>query len=581
MRLKKHIIVIIIACLSIALIGLVTIQILILGQAVRMTNQTFSSNVNGALASVVEKLETQEKLNRALGMTLNTSGKDTLYLKKVVKTEGDTSTKQTQMLLLKTRKDNHRVKLDKDQLMFRLDKSQRVRLSGLNEQREETLVYIDEIRNAGPQVIQLDKLNIAKNQILKLSLDNTDYYISLRKPHGSIIPGHVTDNFDRRLLMDKVLEQAFRFNPSPIEDRIDVLGLDSMVMTTLLEFGLPSECAYGILSAENDSVILAKPVNLNKQLILSPFRTRLFPHDVFDSTSDLVFHFPNQRWLLLRSAGPLAIITLIFIMVIIACFIIVLRMLFAQRHLSEMLRDFINNMTHEFKTPLSTISLASEAMTSSDVIKDKKRLKKFGKIIGDESARMHKQVEKILEMAALEKEDVELNRTHVDIHSLIRDVVAKFSVRIQHGKGTIELNLKTSNFMVHGDALHLENMLYNLLDNAVKYTKENPEIHILSENEKNGIRISVRDNGLGLTPDQQKHIFDKYYRVSTGNVHDVKGFGLGLSYVKLMVEAHGGIVRVSSTQGKGSVFEIFLPTVKNFEPPDREAVHSSKTKDSR
>lgn len=581
MKLKKHIVFIIIGCLSIALISLVYIQILLFRQAVKLTTRTFTQNVSSALNSAVEKLETQEKLNRALKMTMDKETDDPQYSKKLVKAKGDTSAKQSRMLLFKTSKDNHKVELEKDRLRFRLDKSHRVRLSGLDEQGKETLVYLDETRHAGPQSIQLDELNIAKNQMLKLSLDNTAYYILLRQQYNVIIPGNTTDNFDRRLLIDKVVEQAFQFDPGPIENRIDVSTLDSVVTTTLSEFGLPTECAYGILSAKNDSIIVAKPAHLSKQLSLSRFRTRLFPHDVFDSASDLAFHFPNQRWLLFQAAGPSAIITLIFILVIIACFIIMLRILFAQRYLSQMLGDFIDNMTHEFKTPISTISLASETMTSSEVITDKKRLKKFGKIIGDESARMHKQVEKILEMAALEKGEVELNLTTVDIHSLIREIVAKFSIRIKHGKGRIDLDLNASDFMVPGDALHLENILYNLLDNAVKYTKESPKIRIQSWNRKNGIQISIQDNGIGLSPDQQKHVFDKYYRVPTGNVHDVKGFGLGLSYVKLMVEAHGGIIGVKSSPGEGSVFQILLPTERIDTSTDRIIFYPSKTKDAK
>lgn len=568
MKLNKYIILFIIAGMSASLIGLVTVQFFLLRRAIKMTNRTFTQNVNGALNSVVEKLETRETLHSALRIGMNPAGDSLRHVGFLTYTGSDSSTNQKKKLLFKTAKDSYQVQLDGDRVDFRLDKSLRVRLSVVDENDNLNSVLMDEIKPMGSHTILLDGYKLAEDQRLLLTLNDTAYHIFLSQPPNLPLSFDPSVNFDRRLLLDKVLDQVFRFHSVPILDRIDTAVLDSIVPSTLMEFGLQTGCSYGILSVEKDSVIIAEPAHLSGLLRTSSFRTRLFPHDVISSAYDLAFYFPNQKGMLLRTAGPSAVVSLIFILVIIACFIAVLKILFAQHRFSGVLRDFINNMTHEFKTPITTISLAGETLTRSEVMTNQKRLERYSKIIRDESDRMRKQVEKILEMASLEKGDVELDRTDVDIHKLIRKTISNFQIRVKHVKGRVHTDLQASAFTVFGDALHLKNIFTNLLDNALKYTNRSPDIHIQTRNETNGIRISVQDNGIGLSSDQQKRVFDKYYRVPTGNVHNVKGFGLGLSYVKLLVEAHSGAIGVRSSPGEGSVFEIILPASNREDLPE-------------
>jgi two-component system phosphate regulon sensor histidine kinase PhoR len=268
---------------------------------------------------------------------------------------------------------------------------------------------------------------------------------------------------------------------------------------------------------------------------------------------------------LFKQLGLSAFSTLFFIAVIVFCFIYVIRAIFAQRRISRVLVNFINNMTHEFKTPISTIFLASEALTKPAVLKEKSRLKRYGKIIQDESSRMRDQVEKILEMAALEEGDFEFNITSVDVHELIREAVDGFSLAVEKRNGILSVELGAGSHLIEGDAVHVRDVIHNLLDNAMKYTRENPEIVISTTNDADWIQLAIQDNGIGLRPEEQKRVFDKYYRVPTGNVHDVKGFGLGLNYVKLIVEGHKGTVSVKSEPGRGSVFTITLPLSKQTE----------------
>lgn len=222
--------------------------------------------------------------------------------------------------------------------------------------------------------------------------------------------------------------------------------------------------------------------------------------------------------------------------------------------------DFINNMTHEFKTPIATISLASDSILSPSILENKDKVTRFINIIKQENKRMLSQVEKVLQMAQIEKENVELKFNAVNLHETIEDAVINAELKIQAKGGTIQTVLMSQNPIIEADQIHISSIINNLLDNAEKYTPEHPEIVITTRDVKGGIEFDVSDNGIGMTKDALKLIFEKFYRVHTGNVHDVKGFGLGLSYVKAMVDAHHGKIFVKSEPGKGSIFTIYLPS---------------------
>lgn len=222
--------------------------------------------------------------------------------------------------------------------------------------------------------------------------------------------------------------------------------------------------------------------------------------------------------------------------------------------------DFINNMTHEFKTPIATISLASDSILSPSILENKEKVTRFINIIKQENKRMLSQVEKVLQMAQIEKENVELKFNAVNLHETIEDAVINAELKIQAKGGTIQTVLLSQNPIIEADQIHISSIINNLLDNAEKYTPEHPEIVITTRDVKGGIEFDVSDNGIGMTKDALKLIFEKFYRVHTGNVHDVKGFGLGLSYVKAMVDAHHGKIFVKSEPGKGSIFTIYLPS---------------------
>jgi len=259
----------------------------------------------------------------------------------------------------------------------------------------------------------------------------------------------------------------------------------------------------------------------------------------------------------------MVIVSIVFTTIIVLAFAVTVRTLFNQKKLSEIKSDFINNMTHELKTPLATISLAIDALTNEKVIHDADKIKIYSSMIKEENKRMNKQVEKILQAARLEKEEIKLNIQRLDTHQIINKVADNIILQIQEKKGTIRLYLTATNPVIEADEVHFSNIIFNLLDNAMKYSQEPPHIEVLTLNTGNGmLSIKIKDNGIGMDKETQSRIFEKFYRAHTGNLHNVKGFGLGLSYVKAIVDAHDGKIRVESTPGKGSTFTVILPTLQ-------------------
>jgi two-component system phosphate regulon sensor histidine kinase PhoR len=274
---------------------------------------------------------------------------------------------------------------------------------------------------------------------------------------------------------------------------------------------------------------------------------------------------PNVKTIVLRSLRWNISVSILFTLLIVAAFYLTLRTMLQQKKIGDMKNDFINNMTHEFKTPLATISLAVDAMRNDKVIKDPAKLGYFSSIIKEENQRMNRQVETILKASQFEQKEVELNWKPVSLHATIQQVVENFKLQLEHAGGHITLFLRAHSDIVHADEVHLANLLNNLVDNAVKYARENvpPQLQIDTLATDHEIVLRVEDNGLGMNRDTLKRIFDKFYRAHTGNQHNVKGFGLGLSYVKSVITALGGKIKAESTLGKGSVFIIELPLYRD------------------
>ncbi len=299
------------------------------------------------------------------------------------------------------------------------------------------------------------------------------------------------------------------------------------------------------------------------ELYATPYKVKLFPNDYLGETYFLSVHFPNQKGYLLGSMWGLLTISTLFLLIIIGAFSFTINTIVKQKKLSVIKNDFINNMTHELKTPISTISLACEALTDSAVEKSKGMRSNFIEKIRQENRRLGLLVENVLKSALWDKGEFKLDKSQEDIHEII-DVVGKsFDLKAQEKNAQITYVLDAPHHVVLADKVHITNALYNLLDNALKYSKENPIIKVGTTNSHNKLIIYVEDNGIGISKENQKKIFEKFYRVPTGNVHDVRGFGLGLNYVQEIVSRHEGQIRMDSSPGNGSRFEIELPITEN------------------
>ena len=274
---------------------------------------------------------------------------------------------------------------------------------------------------------------------------------------------------------------------------------------------------------------------------------------------------PNSSGVVLKELRWRIFIAGIFTLIIFAAFYLTVNTMLRQKKLSEIKNDFINNMTHEFKTPLATISLAVDAMKNDKVIGDREKLNYFSSIIKEENQRMNRQVETILKAALLDKQEVNLMLKPTHVHDVIKDIADNFILQLNDKNGKVEMDLEATNDLIEADEVHFPNLINNLIDNSVKYAKEDvpPEIKISTAANGKNMTIRLEDNGIGMAKETVKRIFEKFYRAHTGNVHNVKGFGLGLSYVKTMVDAHGGHIKVDSMPGKGSTFTLELPLKKS------------------
>lgn len=276
----------------------------------------------------------------------------------------------------------------------------------------------------------------------------------------------------------------------------------------------------------------------------------------------LVVIVPHQKTLILKGITWFILGAILFTLIITTAFFITIRTLIKQKKLSEIKSDFINNMTHEFKTPLATISLAVDALKNEKVTGDKEKTNYFTGIIKEENKRMNKQVETILQAALLDKQKVELNLKKLSGHAMITTALNNITLPVQDKQGKLIIELDAENDMIMADEVHFTNLVNSLLDNSVKYSKEHLVLKLTTSNTAHNLKIKIEDNGIGMNKETLHRIFEKFYRAHTGNIHNVKGFGLGLSYVKTMVEAHNGSIKAESTLGKGSCFTITLPLAR-------------------
>ncbi len=348
--------------------------------------------------------------------------------------------------------------------------------------------------------------------------------------------------------------------PYEIEEKLKKAFESNGIKEIPFEFAISSTVGlntYELKSAKLMKVIL-DTVNY-KQFI---FPLQIPTGSDFESLAPeetMILVVPDIKASIFRQLRWLMIGAVFFTLTICSAFFVTVNALLRQKKTSEIKNDFINNMTHEFKTPLATISLAVDALRNEKVLQDREKMGYFSGIIKEENKRMNKQVETILQASLMDRQEIQLNRVPMHVHEVINNVLENFQLQLDDRGGKALLQLNAGVDLIKADEVHFTNLIFNLIDNAVKYSKENLVIKIATINTGKYIQVRIEDNGIGMNKETQKRIFEKFYRAHTGNVHNVKGFGLGLSYVKTMVDAHGGRIKVDSTTGKGTTFIIDMP----------------------
>ena len=494
----------IIALMSLAMLGLIGLQFYWITTTITLNKSRFKQNVHQALEKVAQRLEKHEAIY-------------------VMKSSADQMS---------------------GQLMNKLDSITRAQ----NAARSMTYELQFEVKNG----------MLSGSQSTELILQPmTKYDIRDAKTAWE---EHKRRQMNKSQIVSVIAEKLFFQNQEkPIQQRTSRPVIDSILREEMHNKGITLDYDFAVFNHPQKQWYFASPTTSSECLLETNYSTKLFPNDMRLPENVLCVYFPKESKYLMGKMAMILSSSIIFIGVIILCFAAAIYTIIRQKKVSEVTNDFINNMTHEFKTPIATISLAREFLQDVSVQQNQEKTNRYLGVIADESKRLSSQVEKVLQAAKLDRKDFKLNLKSLDLHQIIEKVIRNSAVQVENRGGKIFTDLQAEQTIIQGDQVHITSIISNLLDNANKYSPNTPRIEVQTQNVAGGIEIKFIDEGQGIPKKVMNKIFDKFYRVPTGNVHNVKGFGLGLSYVKSIVEAHNGTISVDSEIGKGSVFTIRLP----------------------
>ncbi|SEF91087.1 sensor histidine kinase [Parabacteroides chinchillae] len=366
------------------------------------------------------------------------------------------------------------------------------------------------------------------------------------------------------LIEEVILNILSTASLKPIEERIDFKKLNNYLKTEFINNGLNLPFVFSVINKDGNTVYQSGEIP--KDPIASDIFTRaLFPNDPPSKLNYLKVYFPTKGDYI-SSSVTFIVPSVIFSLLLLVTFIFTIYIVFRQKKLSEMKNDFINNMTHELKTPVSTISLAAQMLKDTDITKSPDVFKHISGVINDETKRLGFLVEKVLQMSLFERQKAALKLKEIDANDLVANIANTFILKVEKYGGTMDIDLQATESDIYVDEMHITNVLFNLMDNAVKYRRPEVPLTLMARtwNEGGKLLISVEDNGIGIKKEYLKKVFDRFFRVPTGNVHDVKGFGLGLAYVRKIIEDHKGTIRAESGPGNiGTKFIITLPLIKS------------------
>lgn len=521
------------AVMAIVMMGLIIVQAYWISNAIKIKEKQFSQLVNRAVSAVVSQIESEEAAYMIYDYINPTVRFDTTghsfsfnFHMNTIHELQQFSTRSNIRIDEKLLIENGKPSLQRNEINVRLMEDSMIAvISGSLSDTADTLWVSD-----GAEIIDLPDPELMEEKIQ-----------------------------EKKVLVEKVVSRMIEPRRK-LEDRLPAKTLELYIDRYLSELGLDLDYEYAVVDRKNGIFMKSEGFNPDKETEL--FTQRLFPGDILSSSNFLRIYFPGQRSFIYRSVGFMGLTSVALTTIIIAIFIFTLWIIFRQKKLSEMKTDFVNNMTHELKTPISTISLASQMLNDNSIPVENKNLAHISRIIDTESKRLGVQVEKVLQMAIFDRGKLKLKYKVSNLNELIGNSIENFRIQINKRGGSIEWTPGAEKDLVKVDEVHFTNVISNLLDNAIKYCRDIPEIKASTRNENDSIILMIRDNGIGISKENQKRIFEKFYRVPTGNVHNVKGFGLGLSYVKKIIEIHNGNINLKSEINKGTRFDISLPLHK-------------------
>jgi two-component system, OmpR family, phosphate regulon sensor histidine kinase PhoR len=572
--------------MAISILGIIAIQLIWMNNAIQVKNELFSRSVNDALNSTAKKLEERNDLRVVNRMVFSDNSTlqhgnnqdfefhfqipdppppSSVNLPDPLKVKKLPPAKAPPVIITRKRIPNKNDSNIRVEVETRADTGQ---IISRFEMDGEASVFADEFVFPGENDGHYQNIFIVDGDTIISNLDSL-YSVSiikidsLMKSLDSAI--HVPSGFSKRIKnkAGNLKRTARRFVTEIASwnaSEIDTLQLKTILNNELKNRDIPIDFQFGILS---DTVVYAcSTVADSLELVNSEFKAQLYPNAIVERNLQLSVVFPGRENFIFRSLNWLLVASLLFSFFILTAFAGSIFYILRQKKISEMKSDFINNMTHEFKTPIATISVAADSINNEKVISNAEKVRYFTGMIKKENARMNRQVEDILTIARLDKKEFEFKWETINVHDLLQDAIQGISIQAEKREGKIVTNFNALNPSVTTDKIHCTNVFYNLLDNAIKYSAGPPKITISTQNKTKGVLVSVEDKGIGMTKNVQSKIFEKFYRQETGNIHNVKSFGLGLSYAKAVTEANHGTISVQSEPGKGSRFDVFLPFVR-------------------
>ncbi|MBL0308273.1 MAG: HAMP domain-containing histidine kinase [Bacteroidetes bacterium] len=515
---------IIIAGISIALIGLIYIQVRWIKENYLVREERFDQGVYLALNNLSREIERTEATNYFAAMGLRESGRDM---------------EQVYDSVASVRSENARYSLVDSM-------GQHAMKFGFSDSGGRFISkFMGSITYLQEKAMRLHQLNV--KDVASREEARERHIIEMQ--------------FKKYNHMFQDLAMQFMLDDKCLKDRVNGDAVQAMLKNELKKEGIHTPFEYAIFDNWSSGMLYGDLLASREEALSTHFYSiRLFPNDLYENSGVMVINFPEKRNYIFHSMWMILSATAAFILIILGSFAGSFYIIFRQKKLDELKTDFINNMTHEFKTPVATISLASQMLKTEKVLGDKERILNYSNIIDEENKRLSGHIENVLQVARLDRGEFKLKPEPINIHELLNDIADSLALRIQNKQGTLSREFRAANALITGDVFHLQNAIYNLFDNAIKYkSEEKLNITISTKNNAKGIILSFKDDGIGISKEAQKRIFEKFYRVPTGNIHNVKGFGLGLSYVQVIVNMHGGDIRVESEPGKGSLFIVFLP----------------------